>query len=80
MTVGNKVPADLRLLSHSGDIRFDKSVLTGESEEVEGAVDATDPNFLESRNIALMGTMVVNGSGTGVVVLTGHRSVMGRIA
>lgn len=80
MTVGNKVPADLRLLSHSGDIRFDKSMLTGESEEVEGAVDATDPNFLESRNIALMGTMVVNGSGTGVVVLTGHRSVMGRIA
>lgn len=78
--MGNKVPADLRLLSHSGDIRFDKSMLTGESEEVEGAVDFTDPNFLESRNIALMGTMVVNGSGTGIVVLTGHRSVMGRIA
>lgn len=78
--MGNKVPADLRLLSHSGDIRFDKSMLTGESEEVEGAIDFTDPNFLESRNIALMGTMVVNGSGTGIVVLTGHRSVMGRIA
>lgn len=78
--MGNKVPADLRLLSHSGDIRFDKSMLTGESEEVEGAVDFTDPNFLESRNIALMGTMVVNGSGTGIVVLTGHRTVMGRIA
>lgn len=78
--MGNKVPADLRLLNHSGDIRFDRSMLTGESEEVEGAIDGTDPNFLESRNIALMGTMVVNGSGVGVIVLTGHRSVMGRIA
>lgn len=80
LQIGNKVPADLRLLSHSGDIRFDRAVLTGESDEVEGTVDATDPNILESRNIALMGTLVVNGSGTGVVILTGSRSVMGRIA
>lgn len=80
LEIGNKVPADMRLLSHSGDIRFDRSVLTGESEEIEGAVDCTDPNFLESRNIALMGCIVCNGSGVGVVILTGSRSVMGRIA
>ncbi|TPX19098.1 uncharacterized protein E0L32_011171 [Thyridium curvatum] len=80
LTIGNKVPADMRLLSHSGDIRFDRSVLTGESDEIEGSVDATDANLLESRNIALMGTLVVNGSGVGVVILTGSRSVMGRIA
>ncbi|KAI4594284.1 ATPase Na K transporting alpha [Pestalotiopsis sp. 9143b] len=80
LSMGNKVPADLRLLDHSGDIRFDRSMLTGEPEEIEGAINGTDPNFLESRNIALMGTMVVNGSGTGIVVLTGNRSVMGRIA
>jgi sodium/potassium-transporting ATPase subunit alpha len=78
--LGDKVPADLRLLSHSGDLRFDRSVLTGESEEVEGATDKTDESFLESRNIALMGSVVVNGSGVGVVVLTRERSVMGRIA
>ncbi len=80
LEIGNKVPADMRLLTHSGDIRFDRSVLTGESEEIEGVVDCTDPNFLESRNIALMGCIVCNGSGIGVVVLTGARSVMGRIA
>ncbi|OAA34502.1 cation-transporting ATPase pma1 [Metarhizium rileyi] len=80
LKIGNKVPADMRLVSHSGDIRFDRAVLTGEADEVEGAVDMTDQNFLESRNIALMGTLVVNGSGVGVVVLTGPRSVMGRIA
>jgi sodium/potassium-transporting ATPase subunit alpha len=80
ISIGDKVPADLRILSSSGDVRFDRSVLTGEAEEVEGAVDSTDNNFLESRNIAYMGTMVVNGSATGVVVLIGQNSVMGRIA
>jgi sodium/potassium-transporting ATPase subunit alpha len=80
ISIGNKVPADLRLLSSSGDIRFDRSMITGEAEEVEGAVDSTDPNFLESRNISFMGTMVVNGSAVGIVLLTGKNSVMGRIA
>ncbi|KAG6016054.1 hypothetical protein E4U54_002417 [Claviceps lovelessii] len=80
LTIGNKVPADLRLISHSGDIRFDRAILTGEADEIEGVIDSTDDNFLESRNIALMGTLVVNGSGVGVVILTGPRSVMGRIA
>lgn len=80
LRTGSKVPADLRLLSHSGDIRFDQGVLTGESDEIEGAIDSTDPNFLESRNIALMGTTVVNGHGVGVVILTGAQSVMGRVA
>jgi sodium/potassium-transporting ATPase subunit alpha len=80
ISIGNKVPADIRLLSSSGDIRFDRSMITGEAEEVEGAVDFTDPNFLESRNISFMGTMVVNGSAVGIVVLTGKNSVMGRIA
>lgn len=80
ISIGNKVPADLRLLGSSGDIRFDRSVLTGESEEVEGSLDPTDDNFLETRNIALMGTNVANGNGSGIVVLTGSRTVMGRIA
>jgi sodium/potassium-transporting ATPase subunit alpha len=80
ISIGNKVPADLRLLSTSGDVRFDRSMLTGESEEIEGNTKITDKNFLETRNIALMGTMVTNGSATGVVVLTGSNSVMGRIA
>ncbi|KFZ19721.1 hypothetical protein V501_00542 [Pseudogymnoascus sp. VKM F-4519 (FW-2642)] len=80
ISIGNTVPADLRLLSTSGDIRFDRSVLTGEPDEIEGAVNCTNESFLESRNIALMGTLVTNGNGTGVVVLTGGKSVMGRIA
>lgn len=80
ISIGNKVPADLRLLSTSGDIRFDRSMITGEAEEIEGSVGSTDQNFLESRNISFMGTMVVNGSAIGIVLMTGKNSVMGRIA
>jgi sodium/potassium-transporting ATPase subunit alpha len=78
--MGNKVPADMRILQSSGDVRFDRAILTGESDEVEGAIECTESNFLETRNIALMGTGVTNGNAIGVVVLTGARSVMGRIA
>ncbi|KAL1979211.1 hypothetical protein VTN96DRAFT_6503 [Rasamsonia emersonii] len=80
ISIGNKVPADMRILQSSGDVRFDRAILTGESDEIEGAIDHTDENFLETRNIALMGTSVTNGNAVGVVVLTGGRSVMGRIA
>lgn len=80
VSIGNKVPADMRLFRTSGDVRFDRSILTGESDEIEGAIDVTDDNFLETRNIAFMGTSVTNGNAVGVVVLTGSRSVMGRIA
>ncbi|KAJ3033018.1 hypothetical protein HDV00_006847 [Rhizophlyctis rosea] len=80
LTAGNKVPADLRLVETSSDVRFDRAVLTGESEEVDGSVDGTDASFLESRNIALMGTHVTNGSAKGIVVLTGANTVMGRIS
>ena len=80
ISVGNKVPADMRLLQTSGDIRFDRAILTGESDEIDGTTEATDANFLETRNIAMMGTLVTNGNATGIVVLTGSQSVMGRIA
>ncbi|KAG6835830.1 hypothetical protein H0H93_014276 [Arthromyces matolae] len=80
LSVGNKVPADIRLIETSGDVRFDRAVLTGESEEVEGNIDSLGETFLEAPNIALMGTHVTNGHAKGVVVLTGSRTVMGRIS
>ncbi|CAO3650837.1 unnamed protein product [Cunninghamella blakesleeana] len=77
--LGNKVPADLRLIQVSNDLKFDRAVLTGESDAIEGSTTCTDDNFLESHNIALMGTHVVNGSAIAVVILTGNNTVMGRI-
>ncbi|KAF9085374.1 hypothetical protein BGX23_009708 [Mortierella sp. AD031] len=79
LSLGNKVPADLRLVLASNDTRFDRAVLTGESEAIEGATNYTDENFLESKNIAFMGTHVVQGSCVGVVVLKGNDTLMGRI-
>ncbi|KAL1921901.1 uncharacterized protein VTP21DRAFT_10543 [Calcarisporiella thermophila] len=80
LNLGNKVPADIRLVQISGDLKFDRSILTGESDAVAGSTECTDENFLETKNIALMGTHVTNGSGIGVVIATGDNTVMGRIA
>ncbi|KAJ3019529.1 hypothetical protein HKX48_002006 [Thoreauomyces humboldtii] len=80
LSTGNKVPADCRIIESSGDVRFDRAILTGESDEIDGSVENTDDSFLESRNIALMGTHVTNGHAKAVVILTGGNSVMGRIS
>ncbi|KAI8355961.1 hypothetical protein B0O80DRAFT_448399 [Mortierella sp. GBAus27b] len=79
LSLGNKVPADLRLIQASNDTRFDRAVLTGESDAIEASIIATDDNFLESKNIAFMGTHIVQGSCVGIVVLKGNDTLMGRI-
>ncbi|EMD41765.1 hypothetical protein CERSUDRAFT_90341 [Gelatoporia subvermispora B] len=79
ISLGEKVPADLRMIEVN-DLRFDRSILTGESEPISGRVEKTDDNFLETKNIALQGTHCVNGSGVGVVIQTGNNTVFGRIA
>ena len=79
LTTGTKVGADMRIIQASSDLRFDRAVLTGESEEVSGVVDSEEVNFLEAKNIAFLGSHVCNGTATAVVVLTGGSSVMGRI-
>lgn len=65
MSLGNKLPADVRFIDMSSDLKLDRSVLTGESEPVGGAIENTDKNILETRNIGLQGTLVVSGSGRG---------------
>ncbi|ELR02104.1 hypothetical protein VC83_06615 [Pseudogymnoascus destructans] len=77
---GNKLPADVRFIEISSDAKFDRSILTGESAPLPGTVDSTDPNFLETRCIGLQGTHCIAGSGLGVVVSTGDKTVFGRIA
>jgi sodium/potassium-transporting ATPase subunit alpha len=43
-------------------------------------VDATDKNYLETKNIGLQGTHCSSGTVTSIVVATGNRTVFGRIA
>ena len=79
---GAKVPADIRLVS-AIEMRIDESLLTGESvpaEKFAAAIPEANLTPGDQRNIAFMGTVVVNGRGTGVVVETGARTVLGGIA
>jgi sodium/potassium-transporting ATPase subunit alpha len=79
LTYGNKVPADVRIID-SKDLKFDKSMLTGESEAIEGVVECTDEKYVESKNIGFMTTLITNGQGKGIVVATGDQTIMGKIA
>ncbi|KAG2133798.1 uncharacterized protein EDB93DRAFT_1254697 [Suillus bovinus] len=79
LNAGDRVPADMRVVQASSDLRFDRSLLTGESEMVPGALAATSDNALETRNLALTSTFVVQGTCHGVVFATGDRTVMGRL-
>ncbi|KAM4556085.1 sodium/potassium-transporting ATPase subunit alpha-2 [Fundulus diaphanus] len=76
---GDRVPADLRVTSSSG-CKVDNSSLTGESEPQTRSPELTHENPLETRNIAFFSTNCVEGTARGVVIGTGDRTVMGRIA
>ena len=81
LRLGDVVPADIRLLNAVG-LECNESVLTGESAAVEKAVDAVPDGtgVAELTSAALMGSVVVAGSGRGVVTATGAAAEFGRIA
>jgi sodium/potassium-transporting ATPase subunit alpha len=76
---GDRIPADIRIISAYG-LKVDNSSLTGESEPQSRSPECTNPNPLETRNLAFFSTNAVEGTAKGVVVNTGDRTVMGRIA
>ncbi|XP_072122400.1 sodium/potassium-transporting ATPase subunit alpha-3 [Mobula birostris] len=76
---GDRIPADLRIISAHG-CKVDNSSLTGESEPQTRSPDCTNDNPLETRNIAFFSTNCVEGTARGIVIFTGDRTVMGRIA
>lgn len=47
---------------------------------IAGTVDSTDDNYLETHCIGMQGTHCMSGTGVGIVVATGDRTVFGRIA
>lgn len=77
---GDKVPADLRLLSgHS--LRVDEAALTGESLPVDKQFDPLDKitPLAERSNMAYAGTLVSAGQTHGLVIATGRDTELGRI-
>ncbi|KAJ7134906.1 calcium ATPase transmembrane domain M-containing protein [Mycena epipterygia] len=77
--LGDRVPADMRIFEASSDLKFDRSLLTGESEPIAGSLTATSDNALETRNLALSSTFVTQGTCSGVVFAIGDKSTMGQI-
>lgn len=76
---GDKLPADLRIFE-ANEAKLEKSSLTGESEPVPVSTIPTDLNIYETHNMALFGTSLIEGNATGIVINTGDRTVMGKIA
>ncbi|XP_017598282.1 PREDICTED: sodium/potassium-transporting ATPase subunit alpha-2 [Corvus brachyrhynchos] len=75
---GDRVPVDMRIISHG--CKVDNSSLTGESEPQTRSPEFTHENPLETRNICFFSTNCVEGTARGIVISTGDRTVMGRIA
>lgn len=81
LEAGDKVPADLRLLSVHG-LQIQEAILTGESVPVEKRTAAVAPDAaLGDRScLAFSGTLVTAGQARGVVVATGAATEIGRIS
>ncbi|MDT3420440.1 Mg2+-importing ATPase [Pseudomonas protegens] len=92
LSAGDMIPADIRLIE-SRDLFISQAVLTGEALPVEkydtlGAVQeksataqaADQQDLLDLPNICFMGTNVVSGTATAVVVATGSRTYFGSLA
>eukprot|EP01034_Spumella_vulgaris_P028479 gene28479-35335_t len=76
------VPADVRLVSSPGGMRVDKSILTGDNKPVDVGCCALEGelSYLAASNTVFMGTTVVEGSGTAMVIATGDSTQIGKIA
>jgi Mg2+-importing ATPase len=82
LSAGDMVPADLRLIA-AKDLFVNQASVTGEALPVEKHAQATascNASLGDLSNICLMGTAVVSGSATGVVVLTGKHAYFGKLA
>ncbi|MBM4351429.1 MAG: HAD-IC family P-type ATPase, partial [Deltaproteobacteria bacterium] len=79
---GMRVPADLRIFK-AAELRIEEAALTGESVPVEKKPRHIPEENLtpgDQTNMAFLGTVVVNGRAKGIVVETGSKTVLGRIA
>ena len=81
LSAGDMIPADCRVLG-ARDLFIAQAAMTGESLPVEKFADqrgaAAGP--LDQSNLVFMGTNVISGSATALVVATGNRTYFGTLA
>ena len=82
LEAGDSLPADIRLIE-TASLRTNEAALTGESVPVEkgaGLIERDDVPVGDQKNMAFMGTTITGGRGKGLVVDTGMRTQLGKIA
>lgn len=84
LSAGSMIPADLRIIN-SKDLYVGQSSLTGESDAVKKLSESEIPiseidNISDLDTICFMGTNVISGSATGVVIKTADSTYFGKIA
>ena len=81
LSAGDMIPADIRILD-AKDLFVSQSSLTGESEPIEKAptINAEKDSITDYANIAFMGSNVISGSATAVVICTGDHTLFGSMA
>lgn len=79
---GNRISADIRLI-HANNLEVDESLLTGESLAVSKnhkLIFNPETTIGDRRNMGFTGSMVTKGRAKGVVVATGLKTELGKIA
>jgi Mg2+-importing ATPase len=82
LSAGDMIPADCRVLS-AKDLFVSQAAMTGESMPVEKFArrqEGDTGNPLDLENILFMGTNVVSGAATGVILATGNHTYFGALA
>lgn len=81
LSAGDMIPADVRIID-AKDLFVSQASLTGESEPIEKTdrISASTETITDYTNIAFMGSNVISGSATAVVVCTGDHTLFGSMA
>ena len=81
LSAGDMIPADVRIID-AKDLFVSQASLTGESEPIEktGHISTSKETITDYTNIAFMGSNVISGSATAVVVCTGDHTLFGSMA
>jgi len=82
LSAGDMIPEDMRII-RAKDLFISQSALTGESAAIEKFADIDHQehgSLTETTNLAFMGSNVISGSATGIVVVTGNGTMFGEMA
>jgi len=81
LAAGSRVPADIRL-TYTADFTVEEAILTGESQAIKKNTTTLhkDLSLGDRTNMAFSGTYAIRGKAQGIIVATGLKTELGRIA